>query len=303
MKIGIIGATSNIAGKAYLPVYAHLQDQHDFVMYSRDLAKAEALKSRTHFSDAVSDLTALESCEAVCIHAATAEHFHLAKYFLTRGIPVLLDKPISENFSETQELLTLGKKTLFMTAFNRRYAPQMQKLKEVPDKQVVRTVKNLAAHQGEPVFQLYDIFSHPLDTLLYLLDDLPEKLIHGENWWYNIKLVEEKLQRVDVWVETPTATGSASMNLNAGAFQEEMTVEAPSGIYRLSDLTHFVKFDGNQKIISDPNGWNSAPVNRGFDTIIMTFLDAVKSDKVLKQPYVLLTHQIISEILQKEGLT
>lgn len=35
MIIGVIGATSNIANKAYLPVYAKMQADHRFILYSR----------------------------------------------------------------------------------------------------------------------------------------------------------------------------------------------------------------------------------------------------------------------------
>ena len=38
MIIGIIGATSNIAGKAYLPVYAKMQAEHRFICI-RELGK------------------------------------------------------------------------------------------------------------------------------------------------------------------------------------------------------------------------------------------------------------------------
>ncbi len=40
MIIGVIGATSNIASKAYLPVYAKMQEEHRFILYSRQWDKA-----------------------------------------------------------------------------------------------------------------------------------------------------------------------------------------------------------------------------------------------------------------------
>ena len=39
MIIGVIGATSNIANKAYLPVYAKMQADHRFILYSRKKLK------------------------------------------------------------------------------------------------------------------------------------------------------------------------------------------------------------------------------------------------------------------------
>lgn len=45
MIIGVIGATSNIASKAYLPVYAKMQEEHRFILYSRQWDKAEKFVS------------------------------------------------------------------------------------------------------------------------------------------------------------------------------------------------------------------------------------------------------------------
>lgn len=47
MIIGIIGATSNIAGKAYLPVYAKMQAEHRFILHSRTWEKAEGFEKNT----------------------------------------------------------------------------------------------------------------------------------------------------------------------------------------------------------------------------------------------------------------
>lgn len=85
MIIGIIGATSNIAGKAYLPVYAKMQAEHRFILHSRTWEKAEEIRKKYKFEYATTDLSALETCDMVVIHAATAQHFELAKRYLSAG--------------------------------------------------------------------------------------------------------------------------------------------------------------------------------------------------------------------------
>ena len=174
MIIGVIGATSNIASKAYLPVYAKMQEEHRFILYSRQWDKAEKVRKQYKFEYATEDLSALETVDLVIIHAATSQHFELAKRYLTAGVPVLMDKPISENFSEVKELQKLArqKNVLFVVAFNRRFAPQTAKLKDLPEKNMVKVSKNLANSASDKItFSMYDIFIHPLDTLIYLLDD------------------------------------------------------------------------------------------------------------------------------------
>jgi virulence factor len=304
MNIGIVGATSNIAGKAYLPVYAALQDQHDFVIYSRDLKKAEALRCRYQFTAATSDLAELEACKLVMIHAATDQHYFLAKHFLSAGVSVFMDKPISENLAESEELLQLAdaKNLLFIIGFNRRFVPLVEKLKRVTDKNFIKVSKNLISDAGDATYKLYDVFIHPLDTLIYLLDDA---IIHRQQ---TIKRDEKgRLLQMTLLLETATTTGLATMNLVSGAYSEAFEVESAKATHRLSDLTAYDVKSGMTKEVFAVNGWQSAPSNRGFEPMIRATFDAVsRLDgsnrdallRMLKQDKVLLSHQIINNLLE-----
>lgn len=304
MIIGVIGATSNIASKAYLPVYAKMQEEHRFILYSRQWDKAEKVRKQYKFEYATEDLSALETVDLVIIHAATSQHFELAKRYLTAGVPVLMDKPISENFSEVKELQKLArqKNVLFVVAFNRRFAPQTAKLKDLPEKNMVRVSKNLANSASDKItFSMYDIFIHPLDTLIYLLDD--------EILEVNYSLKKNKqglLTRAIVMLETSTTSGIATMNLEAGAFTEEFIVESPNATLRLSELTELEKMTGIDRQKFGISGWQSATYNRGFDEIISAMTQAVEKFDgqnreelltELKQKNILKSHEIIAQML------
>lgn len=304
MIIGVIGATSNIASKAYLPVYAKMQEEYRFILYSRQWDKAEKVRKQYKFEYATEDLSALETVDLVIIHAATSQHFELAKRYLTAGVPVLMDKPISENFSEVKELQKLArqKNVLFVVAFNRRFAPQTAKLKDLPEKNMVKVSKNLANSASDKItFSMYDIFIHPLDTLIYLLDD--------EILEVNYSLKKNKkglLTRAIVMLETAMTSGIATMNLEAGAFTEEFIVESPNATLRLSELTELEKMTGIDRQKFGISGWQSATYNRGFDEIISAMTQAVEKFDgqnreelltELKQKNILKSHEIIAQML------
>ena len=304
MIIGVIGATSNIASKAYLPVYAKMQEEHRFILYSRQWDKAEKVRKQYKFEYATEDLSALETVDLVIIHAATSQHFELAKRYLTAGVPVLMDKPISENFSEVKELQKLArqKNVLFVVAFNRRFAPQTAKLKDLPEKNMVKVSKNLANSASDKItFSMYDIFIHPLDTLIYLLDD--------EILEVNYSLKKNKkglLTRAIVMLETAMTSGIATMNLEAGAFTEEFIVESPNATLRLSELTELEKMTGMDRQKFGISGWQSTTYNRGFDEIISAMTQAVEKFDgqnreelltELKQKNILKSHEIIAQML------
>ncbi|MDM5146262.1 hypothetical protein ICE98_03399 [Lactococcus lactis] len=75
MIIGVIGATSNIANKAYLPVYAKMQADHRFILYSRQWEKAEEVRKHYKFEYATEDLSALETVDLVIIQACDKPTF------------------------------------------------------------------------------------------------------------------------------------------------------------------------------------------------------------------------------------
>ncbi|MFV0556053.1 MAG: Gfo/Idh/MocA family protein [Lactovum sp.] len=296
MKIGIIGATGGIAAKAYLPVYASLQSEHDFILYSRKLEEAEKIRKKYGFPKATHLLANLDNVDMVFIHAATSVHYKLAKYFLDKKIPVVMDKPISENIQETRELLELAKskKLIFLIAFNRRFAPAVQELKDLANKTFVKVTKNVLANDKPVKFNLYDMFIHPLDTLIYLLDD---EIIKIDS---QLVTEDDRLKRALVFVQTKTTTGLASMNLEAGAFQEEFTVEAKSASKRLTDLTEKIKFENFETQKGHTNGWLSATYLRGFDDLIKTAIASVEGKEVdLRQENILQSHEIIEEMLVK----
>ncbi len=303
MIIGIIGATSNIASKAYLPVYAGLQDQHRFILYSRDWERAEKVRQKYKFEYATTDLAALETVDLVIIHAATSQHFQLSQRYLKAGVHVLMDKPISQNLSEVRALYQLAeeKRVLFVIGFNRRFAPQTQKLKAISNKNVIKITKNLANHNGNLKFQLYDIFSHPLDTLIYLLDD------EINSYQFQVKQDEQgQLERALVLIETGSTTGIATMNLNSGAYRESFEVESPDETMVLSELTELESFKGIDKQTFGINGWKSSTFNRGFDDLVNAMIKEVQTYQAdsrlaaltrLKQDNILKTHEIIANML------
>jgi len=73
MKIGIVGA-GNIAQKAYLPIYAQMQDRYAFIISSRELERAQGIVLKFGFGEAVAGVDALVEAGvgAAFVHVATS---------------------------------------------------------------------------------------------------------------------------------------------------------------------------------------------------------------------------------------
>lgn len=298
MKIGIIGL-GNIAQKAYLPVYSQLRDQATFILSTRNEQTRKAISEKYGFNEMVASTEELiETGISACfVHAATNVHGQLVKQLLKAGIHVFVDKPLSENLAEVREIQSLAveKNLLLMVGFNRRFAPLVEELKAVENKNMILIQKNRIASESTTNFVMYDLFLHVADTLVYLLDDEIRQV--------QTKIIEEDnlLKRAMLHVETETTTAIASMNLYAGANTETYQLTSSEGtliVENLTDLTIKNQQGSQQKNYGD---WATTLEKRGFQQMVEEFIKAVqtKDGSHLKQEKVFTSHELCTQMLRK----
>lgn len=299
MKIGIMGL-GTIAQKAYLPIMASMQEI-DWVLHTRNTQVLKHLQSKYNFKHATSDFEDFlnSGLDACFIHTPTKTHYTYIKTMLEKGIHVYVDKPISESITETKELLELAKEKdlILMTGFNRRYAPLVQKLKAIPNKNMIVVRKNRATTQQETQFALYDMMIHVVDTALYLLDE-PIQSLHS-----TLSTTNTTMNRAILTIETENSSLVAYMNMDSGARPETFEVMSPSVHAIVDDLnTLTLKYDDKTQIESFPD-WTPTLTRRGFQGIIETFIDTVQNKLPYNTDADLLSHEVIQSILDKEPIT
>ena len=221
MKIGVVGV-GNIAKKAYLPTYAASRQLADIVFLVRPnrTDTMHLLSENYGFNDFVSNFEEmLESDLSACmIHSATNSHFELAKACLSQGIHVFVDKPVSQNLKEVTELEELAneKNLIFMVGFNRRFVPMLQNLKQVSGKRILRLQKNTADFSEPVKFGIYDMFSHLLDTAVYLLD---EKITKVESY---IQSSDDIIEYVVATLHTQNSVAQLTMDFSCWCEQRSL---------------------------------------------------------------------------------
>lgn len=298
MKIGIIGL-GNIAQKAYLPVYSQLRDQANFILSTRNEETRKEISEKYGFNEMVASTEELiQTGIAACfVHAATKVHGQLVKQLLEAGLHVFVDKPLSENLAEVKEIQALAaeKKLILMVGFNRRFAPFVDELKAVDNKNMLLIQKNRIASESIANFVIYDLFLHVADTLVYLLDDDIRQV--------QTKIIEEDglLKRAILHVETETTTAIASMNLYAGTNTETYQVTSPEGtlvLENLTDLTSQNSLGTQQQKFGD---WTTTVEKRGFQQMVEEFIKAVQTNDGthLKQEKVFTSHELCAQMLRK----
>lgn len=298
MKVGVIGL-GNIAQKAYLPSYMQLQDQADFYFATRNKAVQEHLQKQYGIANMLDDLSDLLTAgiEACFIHTATSSHYQLIKECLENNVHVFVDKPISENVAQVQELLDLAEKKqlILMTGFNRRFAPMVEKLKAIPDKRTLYLSKHRQQATHKTDYVIYDLFLHLVDTAVYLLDD---PVIDCQSF------LNEKagLETATVILQTENTTAVLNMDLKSGANTEEYQLTSLSQTATVTNLTKFQQQTDNT-VNSEFGDWETTLSKRGFYQMVVSFLEAA-ANKIpaaqLRQNNVLLSHQLCQKIIEQQ---
>lgn len=293
LKIGVMGL-GGIAQKAYLPIMGAMQEI-DWVMHTRNQDRLDTIQRKYNFKEAYNDIEAFinSGIRAVFIHTPTHTHYSLIKKFLQAKIHVYVDKPISDNLQETQELLDYARENnlILMTGFNRRYAPFTQRLKDLDDKNMIIVTKNRENAKQDPKFALYDMMIHIVDTGLHLLDDdIVSKHI-------SVVAKDGILERATLQVETPTTTLLAVMNMMSGGREESFQVMSKESHMRLDDLTELSSISQGIQTNERFPDWTPTLERRGFQAIISSFISHIEKNTKPDNRKTLLTHKLIEEMV------
>lgn len=297
MKIGVIGL-GNIAQKAYLPVLLTKYPTIDWHLCTRNKVKLENVGRQYRCTNLHTSLDELieAKVDAVFVHTPTHTHGETIRRLLEAGIHVYVDKPVSENLKETKDLYDLAKKDnlLLVAGFNRRFAPMIQKLKQIKGKNMIIVQKNRKdSIEDSTKYKLFDLFIHPLDTALFLLDDV-------KSWNSNIIEENGNLKRAWITLETENTSCFVSVNCLAGANEEIVEVHSPKGIYKVKNLTELSQVDDNGERKERFGDWEDTLTKRGFEPIIDSFIQAVmhKSDTPVTAQSSLFSHQLCRYMLE-----
>ncbi|MGP5428578.1 Gfo/Idh/MocA family protein [Enterococcus malodoratus] len=297
MKIGVIGI-GGIAKKAYLPTYAKMRKEATFIFATRNEAVRNEIADEYSFSNTVATIDELlaEKIEAIFIHVATKAHFEIAKKCLEAGVAVFIDKPVSEDLQEVRELRELAKekKLFFMVGFNRRFAPMVEQMKQLPQKRTIHLEKNEPDHAMNMQFGIYDLFIHLVDTAVYLLDD--------EIMSVRSKIREEDGQMVYAQMQLSTATTECilSMDFMSGGKMERYQVSSPKQTMILNQLTDLTIRRGLVEEAQRFGDWTTTLEKRGFEQLVISFLAALKGEEAdLRQENILLSHELCEQMLRQ----
>ena len=296
LKIGVLGLGS-IAQKAYLPVYVKSNQRATFVYATRNQEVQAQLMEKYRLPkiyDTLDDLIE-QKIDACMIHTATHTHIEMIEKCLSHGIHVYVDKPISEDITEVRRMYELAKRKncLLIVGFNRRLAPFVQQLKQLPEKRVLTLSKNRIGKAQSVQFEIYDLFLHIVDTANYLLD---EEIIAMTSY---IKSCDQHLEFASMTLETAHSFAHLTMDMFAGANQENYQITTKNGTYHLKNLTKMTQYNQSGITVTCFNDWQTTLEKRGFEQAVNQFIDLLEQGNYqYVQEKSLLSHELCAQMLK-----
>lgn len=288
----------DIARKAYLP----LTTSHPGItpmLCTRNERVLETLADQYRIKDAFTNLEVLIAArpDGAMIHAATDGHFSVAKQLLEAGIPVFVDKPVSDSLAETEALFTIARErdVALFVGFNRRYAPLISELRKGPAPHHISWQKHRVNLPGEPRTFIFDDFIHVIDSLLFLAAGAPENLLVHHHQ------TAGQLASIHVSWTTNGTLLTGSMNRISGRTEERVEFFAPGLKVQIEELHSGVEYMNGQPRELGFGNWEPTLYKRGFVSMIDEWLEVVRaksfSGSAASQD--LRTHRFCEEILSR----
>jgi predicted dehydrogenase len=175
IRVAVLGVGH--LGKEHARVYAELARAHKLLfvgVFDTNSVNARHMAER-YGVRAFESIEALAGeCDAVSVVTPTSTHFQLGKLLLERGKHVLVEKPMTDNATEAEELVRVAQQrdVILQVGHIERFNPVLKYLEEVAIHPRFIEVHRLSPYPGRStdIGAVLDLMIHDLDVVLALVN-------------------------------------------------------------------------------------------------------------------------------------
>lgn len=170
IRTAVVGAGK--MGGIHSKTYSQMPDCELVAVVDSDLSKAQALAEQYQCQAFAQCEEGLDQVDAVTIATPTVTHLQLAKIFLKKKIPVLIEKPLAANVREGRKIVSLAKRydTVVAVGHSERCNPVVQALKrfDIEPKFIEAQRVSPFPFRSMDVGVVLDVMIHDIDIILSL---------------------------------------------------------------------------------------------------------------------------------------
>ncbi|MEW6606407.1 MAG: Gfo/Idh/MocA family oxidoreductase [bacterium] len=172
LKVGVVG--SGHMGSYHVRLYSELLNVE--LVGVADINEKQVNQVASQYNTTpFTDYTKLyDKVEAVSIAVPTSAHYRVGKDFLEAGIPVLIEKPITNNLTEAKELIELAKEKdiILQVGHVERFNTAVLELKKIVKDPIFIECRRLGPYNRRinDTGVILDLLIHDIDIVLGLVN-------------------------------------------------------------------------------------------------------------------------------------
>lgn len=306
VRVGVIGV-GYVSQNNFMPVLPRMDDVEIVGIMANHLEKAQRAQRMCGAENAVATLEELVDLglDGAFVLTPKAVHAQQIEFLLNAGVDVYSEKPMATTLKDAARMVELSEKTgkKLMIGFNRRYAPVVQRAKEVytdllPD--VIIGQKNRPATE----------YHATLENAVHIVDLM--RFFGGE-----VRDVHAISKYTDPDYETFTtamlhfengASGMLIADRSSGQWEENIEIHGGNHTVQIKMPDSVTIVDGKAMHTTEMTpmamGWARSEDKLGFSYAIRHFVDCLKEDKtpLTNAQDAFKTHVLLDRILRSAGL-
>ena len=175
MRAAIIGVGK--AGSLHLKTLKKIDAIKKIYLIDRQPEKLSTLKGET----ILSDYTRLkDNLDLAIVATPTSTHYNIARFFLNKGVPVLVEKPLTSALGEADSLIRIAQKRkvlLFVGHIERYNNAYIHAKKIIKNPQFIECHRlSMYPHRSLDISVVLDLMIHDLDIILDITKDTVKKI-------------------------------------------------------------------------------------------------------------------------------
>jgi virulence factor len=299
-----IAGIGGIARKVYLPLLANHPYAEVAGVLSRSSSTVQDTVETYRFPRGTTDLDELLSwdVDAVFVHSPTPTHYDIVMKCLERRVAVYVDKPLSYDLKESQEMARFAQEqgVLLAVGFNRRYAPLYMAAKawlaQGGGISHCTAVKHRTQLQsGSSRETVHDDLIHMLDLLLWL---------NGNDYELLRSMLQSNeegqlLQSSGLLGWNSGTAGMFSMVRDAGTNLEKLELHGNGRSAEVVNLETAILYEkGGMPRSQGFGSWETILQRRGFSGAVDDFLNHIDAPEQcgITAATVLASHKLAEEL-------
>ncbi len=173
LKMGVIGVGH--MGQYHLNILANLDNIELIGISDKNQNRLLELEEKYNVKGFENYEKLLKKCDAVCIATPTKTHYEVAKSALLNGVHILLEKPMTTDIKEGEELVKIANKNklILQVGHVERFNGAVQQLKQIIMEPFYIETQRLGPYNPRisDVGVVLDLMIHDLDIILNLIEE------------------------------------------------------------------------------------------------------------------------------------